>query len=259
MLEDRDYMRQPDYYRPHLSFTVALLVVNAAVFLVELVAFKSPARFRLHRQLFGVEPRRLGAWLCLATADVPIHARRLDAHDFQYAGHLFLRTPRGNGFGTQPLSDAVFVQWRHRRTLQMLPRLAWPSFFGSAVVGASAGAYGLVAAFAILNWRERFTLLIYFIPGHMRGRSCSWSASGWLAVGIFLTPNSNIANAAHLGGILTGIVFVRQFIQGRWAWPPWGIPRRRAGRTAGICRHPRRQGQILAFGGRPTRRGIVHR
>ena len=34
----------------------------------------------------------------------------------------------------------------------------------------------------------------------------------------------NIANAAHLGGMLTGFVFVRQFIQGRWSWPRWGTP-----------------------------------
>jgi hypothetical protein len=32
MLEDRDYMRQPAYHEPRVSFTVALLIVNAAVF-----------------------------------------------------------------------------------------------------------------------------------------------------------------------------------------------------------------------------------
>jgi hypothetical protein len=58
-------------------------------------------------------------------------------------------------------------------------------------------------------------------------------------VGI-LTPNSGIANAAHLGGILTGGFYVRLFIQGRWA--DWKFPIRRsaprelaakhAGRTA---------------------------
>jgi hypothetical protein len=37
-------------------------------------------------------------------------------------------------------------------------------------------------------------------------------------------PISNIANAAHLGGMLTGIFFARQFIQGRW--PRWQFPSR---------------------------------
>ncbi len=41
-----------------------------------------------------------------------------------------------------------------------------------------------------------------------------------------LTPNSGIANAAHLGGILTGGFYVRLFIQG--GWPRWKFPVRRA-------------------------------
>src|ERR1035437_2084161 len=41
MLEDRDYMRQPEYGR-RMSLTVALLIVNAAVFVTELVALNLP-------------------------------------------------------------------------------------------------------------------------------------------------------------------------------------------------------------------------
>jgi hypothetical protein len=37
MLEDRDYMRQSEY-GPRVSFTVALLIVNAIVFVAEMVA-----------------------------------------------------------------------------------------------------------------------------------------------------------------------------------------------------------------------------
>src|ERR1700733_3831846 len=45
MLEDRDYMRQPEYgeprwrprFRPRWSWTLALLVVNAVVFVVECI------------------------------------------------------------------------------------------------------------------------------------------------------------------------------------------------------------------------------
>ena len=36
MLEDRDYMRQPDYGR-RTSLTVALIMVNAIVFVFELL------------------------------------------------------------------------------------------------------------------------------------------------------------------------------------------------------------------------------
>lgn len=42
MLEDRDYMRQPDYHTSRVSWTVVLLVVNAAIFLVQLAANQLP-------------------------------------------------------------------------------------------------------------------------------------------------------------------------------------------------------------------------
>jgi hypothetical protein len=106
----------------------------------------------------------------------------------------------------------------------MLFALWRPDFFGGAVVGASAGAYGLVAAFAVLNWEERFTLLIYFFPVSMRGKTLLWVSIGLVVIGL-LTPGSGVANAAHLGGILTGFVCVRYIFQGRW--PQLEFPARR--------------------------------
>src|SRR5271170_7157342 len=42
MLDDREYMRQPAYHEPRVSFTVALLIANAVVFLVQLAASNFP-------------------------------------------------------------------------------------------------------------------------------------------------------------------------------------------------------------------------
>jgi membrane associated rhomboid family serine protease len=108
--------------------------------------------------------------------------------------------------------------------VQMLFALALPQYFDAPVVGASAGASGLVAAFAVLNWQERFTLLIYFIPVTMRGRTLFWVSVVLAVLGI-LTPHSGIANAAHLGGIFTGFFLVRRLVQGRP--PQWEPPVRR--------------------------------
>jgi hypothetical protein len=108
--------------------------------------------------------------------------------------------------------------------VQMLFAYLMPSFDG-AVVGASAGASGLVAAFAMLHWTERFSILIYFIPVNMTGKMLLAASLVLAFVGI-LTPNSGIANAAHLGGILTGGFYVRLFIQGQWA--DWKFPIRRS-------------------------------
>ena len=58
-------------------------------------------------------------------------------------------------------------------------------------------------------------MLIYFIPVTMTGKILLAVSLALAFLGI-LTPNSGIANAAHLGGILTGGFYVRLFIQGRW-------------------------------------------
>ena len=50
--------------------------------------------------------------------------------------------------------------------------------------------------------------------------------SAVLALFGIIFPAGNVANAAHLGGMLAGVVFIRQFIQHRW-WQ-WELPARRA-------------------------------
>ena len=238
MLEDRDYMRQPDYYRPHFSFTVALVVVNTAVFLAELLAFNNPrgADFIDNYLALSLE----GLWHG--------YLWQLLTYQFLHGGwfHLifnmlaifFFGRPVEAALGRNRFLALYLASGVIGGLCQMAAAFAWPGYFGGAVVGASAGGYGLVAAFAVMNWWERFTLLIYFIPVTMRGRTLLWCSIGLAAVGIVLTPHSDIANVAHLGGILTGFVFVRQLVQGRWSWPPWGTssPRRVAPRELAVTR-----------------------
>lgn len=213
MLEDRDYMRQPAYHETRVSFTVALLIINAVVFFIQLVASNFPNGLLVEYGYFalsldGIEHGRI--WQLLT-------------FQFMHAGWLHLifnclaifffgrsvETVLGRSrFLALYLSSGIIGG-----VVQMLFALSFKSF-DAAVVGASAGAYGLVAAFAVLNWEESFTLLIYFLPVTMRGKTLLWVSIGFAVLGI-LTPNSGIANAAHLGGILTGFVFVR-YIFDRW-------------------------------------------
>ena len=97
--------------------------------------------------------------------------------------------------------------------LQMLLAWIWPLHFGGAVVGASAGGFGLVAAFAaIYPDRPLMMLLFFVVPMKMRAKSLlvfclALSAAGIVYGAAF--PDSllggRIAHAAHLGGILTGL------------------------------------------------------
>jgi membrane associated rhomboid family serine protease len=223
MLEDRDYMRQPEYGR-RTSLTVALLIINAAVFVTELVALNLPQSIEFENHYLALSLTGLEhgfVWQLLT-------------FQFMHAGwmHLIFNSLAIYFFG-RPVETALGR--RHFLTLylsagiigglvQMLFAFLLPSF-NSAVVGASAGASGLVAAFAILHWEERFNLLIYFIPVSMTGKTLLAVSLGLAFLGI-LTPNSGIANAAHLGGILTGGFYVRLFIQDQWSH--WKFPIRRA-------------------------------
>ncbi|HVU08586.1 MAG TPA: rhomboid family intramembrane serine protease [Verrucomicrobiae bacterium] len=224
MLEDRDYMRQPEYGQ-RISLTVALLIVNAIVFLIQLVASHSPRGLESEWNYFALSLNGLKhgyVWQLLTFQFM--HAGWMHIIFNSLAIYFFGRPVEmalGSGrFLTLYLASGVIGG-----LVQMLFAFLFPSFDG-AVVGASAGASGLIAAFAVMNWEQRFTLLIYFFPVNMRGKTLLWVSIALAVVGI-LTPNSGIANAAHLGGILTGFFYVRQFVQGRWHWPQWKLPSRR--------------------------------
>jgi len=107
---------------------------------------------------------------------------------------------------------------------QVLTSYLLPDFFpDSSVVGASAGAFGLVAAFAALFPERELTMLLFFvIPITMRAKTLL-IISAALALGGMVFPSvfdhilgGNIANAAHLGGMLFGLVYVRKIVLGHW-------------------------------------------
>jgi membrane associated rhomboid family serine protease len=102
---------------------------------------------------------------------------------------------------------------------------AGSAVLGTPVVGASAGVFGLVTAFATLFPDRVLTLLVFFvIPVSMRARTLLWISLG-LAVFGLLTREPGVAHAAHLGGIAAGFLFIRTLVQGRGFRLRWS-PRR---------------------------------
>jgi hypothetical protein len=109
--------------------------------------------------------------------------------------------------------------------LQALAGVLLPDRFGGPMVGASAGAFGLVAAFATLYPERPLMLLLFFIiPVSMRAKFLLLF-SALLTVFGLVFPMDNIAHAAHLGGLLTGLVFVRYATHWNWHWPRLQRPR----------------------------------
>ena len=224
MLEDREYMRQPAYPEPRISLTVVLLIVNAAVFIAQL----------LFAQMFLRGARIEEDYFALSLAGLKSgYVWQLLTFQFMHAGWLhlifncvaifFFGRPVETTLGRGRFLAVYFSSGIIGGVVQMLFALIFQSF-DAPVVGASAGAYGLVAAFAVLHWTERFTLFIYFFPVTLRGKTLLWGTVALAVIGLVVS-NSGVANAAHLGGILTGFFYVRQIVQGRW--PQWEFPRRR--------------------------------
>ncbi len=97
---------------------------------------------------------------------------------------------------------------------QVLAAWPWPQFFGGGVVGASAGAFGLVAAFALMFPERELTMLIFFvIPVRVRAKTLLIVCAVIALVGIFF-PANHIANAAHLGGMAMGWLYVKKILRG---------------------------------------------
>jgi membrane associated rhomboid family serine protease len=215
MIEDRDYMRQPAYHEPRFSFTVALLVVNAVVFLVQLIVSQSIRASEIEGTYFALSLEGLKSgyvWQLLTFQFM--HASWLHLIFNSLAIFFFGRSVE-TVLGRSRFLTLYFSSGIIGGAVQMLFAMAFQSF-DAPVVGASAGAYGLVAAFAVLNWEEQFTLLIYFFPVSMRGKTLLWASTGLVVIGL-LMPGSGVANAAHLGGIVMGFICVRYIFQGRWS------------------------------------------
>jgi membrane associated rhomboid family serine protease len=232
MLEDRDYMRQPEFDGPHWaphfhprwSWTLALLVVYAVVFVVEILVSPAPRRL-IPGNDFCYE------YFALSTTGMTHgFVWQLLTYQFMHAGllHLLLNCWAIYVFGREleaMLGGARFLTLMFSSgvvggVFQVLAAWEWPLLFGDAVVGASACAFGLVAAFAMLYPERELTMLIFFvIPVHMRAKTLL-IFSAVLAVGGIVFPWSNIANAAHLGGMAMGWFFVRKIMRADWS--RWG-------------------------------------
>ena len=227
MLEDRDYMRQPEnddsrwMPRFHLrwSWTVALLAAYAVVFVAELAMIQ----FFPENHFFK--------YLALSRAGLEHgYFWQLVTYQFMHAGwlHLLLNCWAIYTFGREleiELGAKRFLALMFSSGIvggvfQMVTAILWPGMFGGAVVGASACAFGLVAVFALVYPERELTLLIFFvIPVQMRAKTLLIFSAVLAVAGIIFSESifgGNIANAAHLGGMAMGWFFVRKILPGRW-------------------------------------------
>lgn len=216
MLEDRDHTRQPELstprwrrgFRVRWTWTMTLVAIYVAVLLAEQI---TAARFPRQNFIFN--------YLALSRAGLAHgYVWQLVTYQFMHAGwlHLLLNSWAIMVFGTE--LEYVLGARRYLALLfssgivgglfQMLTALVWPTVFDGTVVGASAGAFGLVAAFAtIFPERELMLLILFVIPVRLRAKTLLLVCLVVALLGIFF-PWDNVANAAHLGGMVTGWLWI---------------------------------------------------
>jgi len=237
MLEDRDYMRagsDANHWFDRLPVSLWLVVLNALFYAAQLIVplvGGSP----------GHRPPRLETYLALNPGDV-LNGWVWQFLTFQllHAGplHLVVNCAMLYIFG-RPVEDALgrssflklyFGTGAFGGVAQVVVSLLFKEHFGyregfgwPPVLGASAGVFGLIAAFATLHQDMPITLLLAFlIPVRMKAKYLLW-VEAILAVFGMLDTTSAIAHAAHLGGMIAGVFYIRQVVHWHWRLP-W--PRR---------------------------------
>jgi membrane associated rhomboid family serine protease len=204
MLEDRDYMRQSSGgFR--WSATLTLVVVLIIAFLL---------------QMYVLSPLWTYEELALSLTGIKEgHVWQLLGFQFLHGGwaHLLVNCWVLYMFGREvefALGKVRFLALYFSAgivggLLQVLVSFLWPHYFSpdAPVVGASAGIAGLIAAFAMLFPDQSLSFLLF--PISFRAKWLLLFVIGEAAIGIAVPKwGGNVAHAAHLGGILTGMAFI---------------------------------------------------
>ena len=209
MLADRPYMRNtPSYSRWPSSATIALLIVNLAVFVFQNV-----------NRVYVQSP--IENYLALSSAGLA-HGYVWQLFTFQFlhwsSWHFFINSAMLFMFG-RPVElmlgrgrflEVYFFSGAMGGLLQGLLGFVSPVHFGLPTAGASAGVSGLLAMYCVLN-RDQTILFMFVLPM----RAWHLLVGCLLVAGFFvLVPaEPGIAHAAHLGGMLTAMGYEKWLLR----------------------------------------------
>jgi len=219
MLEDR-YYNAKSPFDGRRSATVTLLIVNVACFLAQWVLYRFSAQdldrfFAL--SLWGMQHGYV--WQLLTYQFM--HAGFLHLLFNCWAIYVFGRDVE-DALGLKRFLVLYLASGVIGGMFQILMGVLLGGGFGGAVVGASAAAFGLAAAFAVL-FPDRLLLLFFIIP--LRAKYLLLLCGVLALLGI-LSPGDNIAHAAHLGGMVFGVFFIRYAMHWDLGWFKPGPARR---------------------------------
>jgi len=243
MLDDRQYMRTP--YRPGWSMTAILCVTLAVCYLAQMIVHG-----------FDIDDYWVLRWLALSKSGMA-HGLVYQLLTYQFLhgsfwhllmnvlGLYFVGRAMEEVLGGRVMLALFLTSGAIGGLLHVALGFAFPFIFGAPVVGASAGVFGLVAAFATRVPDQPITWLIFFVLPVTFKAKVLLLIEGCIALLGILGPllrlpyfdQSNVAHGAHLGGMLTGMAWIRWGMMPRPSfnfWRPFGSnrpPRREAPRA----------------------------
>jgi membrane associated rhomboid family serine protease len=202
-------MRRPSF-RPRQSVTIILIVANIASFLVQtflltniesyLVLSVDGLKHGYLWQLLSFQFLHSGIWHLVGNCLAIFWFGRSVEEAIGRKSFLTLYLASGVIGGlVQALALILFHQ-------------------NGYVLGASAGAFGLTAAYAVL-FPDSMILLMFILP--IPAKFLLLLEAGIAIGGIAGVPgfDPRIAHAAHLGGMICGVLFVRYAVHWRFRWP----------------------------------------
>lgn len=227
MLDNRDYMRATSYRAPWPAWG-RLLVALAAIFVLQTAfEFQSGIRkadwFAHYIRLFALSIDGLKSG----------HLWQLLTFQFMHGGlwHLlgnslvifFFGRSLEQDYGRATFLRVYFTGGVVGGLVQILLGVVSPQFFGGPTIGASAGAFAILTAYCVLDPHRRITLLIFFIPVTIPAWLLMVGQIAFITMGIIAPdPRNIIAHGAHLGGLITGVMWVKYFVRARgWSSIPF--------------------------------------
>jgi membrane associated rhomboid family serine protease len=223
MLDDRSYMRG-DPHRPGWSASITLIIVLTVVYALQCiddVYIRSGTQDYLAMSAAAL--KHLWLWQL-----VTFQFLHLDL--WHLIGNLcslwfFGRYVEGV-LGTKRFLLAYFIAGCAGGLVQGTLMVLFPEHFGVRVFGASAGTSGIFAIFAMMESHAEIRWN-FILP--IRARVLFYIVAG---ISLFFTlvptPRESVAHAAHLGGIIAGVCFLRwDATRVSMQWNPFSARRRK--------------------------------
>ncbi len=205
VLEDRSYMRA-DPHRSRWSAWLILIIAVTACFALQQIAMVYFGRAGWIQNYLGLSTDGLKHWFVWQLLTFQF----LHVGLFHLLGNLLGLWCFGRfveeRLGTNAFLKVYFLSGVGGGLLQAGLGFAAPNYFGATTFGASAGVCGLISAFAMME-PEGEIRLWGILP--IKAKHFLWGAGG-IALFFTLVPGGGgYAHAAHLGGFIAGLAFMR--------------------------------------------------